>query len=188
MRKSSQTFFLSLFILAVVITIFLGFLWGLDNPVSWIGIAVLIALPYVHKRMTAHHFVAWKDDLSVGVESIDDDHKRLLDLINDVQRAVYYYMGEAFERKAIGELVDYTKYHFEREEGLMKEAGYPGFDEHKAEHVAMISKVEEFLGSYERDRGGTIENMMDYLKSWLINHIRGTDQRYSPYLQEKGIH
>jgi hemerythrin-like metal-binding protein len=187
MRKSLQTLGLSLFIVLVVITIFLGFLWGIDNPVSWIGIAVLIALPYVHKKMTARHFVAWQDDMTVGVESIDNDHKNLLSLINDLQTAVYYHMGESFERKAIGELVDYTKYHFEREEGMMRAADYPNFQAHKLEHLEMIAQVKEFLAAYDKDRGATVDKMGDFLKTWLVNHIRGSDQKYTPYLREQGI-
>lgn len=188
MRKSLHTLGLSVFIVLVIITIFLGFLWGIGNPIPWIGIAILIALPFVHKWAAARHFVSWKDDMSVGIKVIDDDHKKLLALINELERAVHYHMGESYERQAMKELVDYTKYHFEREEGLLQSHGYPEFEAHKKEHEAMIAKVKECCVGYKKGRGDTIDKMAEFLRSWLVNHIRGTDQKYASYLHERGVH
>lgn len=187
MRKSLQTLGLSIFILFALLVIGIGFLFGMDNPVPWIMIAILVALPYVNKIREKSRFVAWKDDLSVSIDSIDDDHKKLLTLINNLQTAIYYPTGEAFERLALQELVDYTKYHFQREEDLMTQHGYPDYDAHKAQHDAMIAKVGEFLQAYEQDRENTVEALSDYLKTWLIKHIAGTDQQYSPYLRARGV-
>ncbi len=187
MRKSIQTFGLSLFIVLAFLTIGIGFLFGIDNPVPWIMIAVLVALPFVHKRMTARRFVEWSDGLSVGIAAIDDDHRKLLGLINNLQTAVLYPTGDAFERQALKDLVDYTKYHFEREEDLMERNGYPDFAAHKRLHEAMIARVGQFLEAYERDREGTVNEMTSYLKTWLLDHIAGTDQKYSPYLRERGV-
>ncbi len=188
MRKSLQTFGLSLFIVLAFIVIGVGFLFGIDNPVPWIMIAVLVALPFIHKRITARRFVAWKDEYSVGIEAIDDDHKQLLTLINNLQTAVFYPTGEAFERQALKELVDYTKYHFKREEELMQKHGYPDFETHKKQHDEMIAKVGRFMDEYEEDRESTTEGLTQFLKTWLIQHICGTDQAYSPFLHEKGVH
>lgn len=188
MRKSIQTFSLSLFIVLAFLTIGIGFMFGIDNPVPWIMIAVLAALPYIHKRLTARRFVSWNDGLSVGIAVIDEDHKKLLSLVNNLQTAVYYPTGDAFERQTLKELVDYTKYHFEREEELLRSNGYPDFDAHKRQHEEMIARVEGFLNAYEKDREGTVEEMVGFLKSWLVDHIAGTDQKYSAYLHDKGVH
>ena len=187
MRKSIQTFGLSLFIVMAFLVIGIGFLFGIDNPVPWIMIAVLAALPFIHKRITARRFVAWDDSYSVGIEDIDNDHKKLLTLINHLQTAVYYSTGETFEREALKELVDYTKYHFEREEKLMQDNGYPDYEPHKKQHEEMIARVQEFIASYEKDREGTIDDLTQFLKNWLIDHINGTDQKYAPFLHEKGV-
>lgn len=187
MRQSVQTLALSIFIVLAFITIAIGFLFGINNPVPWIMIAVLLALPFIHKSLTARRFVSWDDKLSVGIQVIDDDHKRLLTLINNLQTAVYYPTGEAFERQALKELVDYTKYHFQREEELMASHEYPDFEAHKRQHEEMIARVQRFLESYEQNREGTIEEMTGFLKSWLLNHIAGTDQKYSPYLRAQGV-
>ena len=95
--------------------------------------------------------------------------------------------GDEFEKQALDGLVRYTKTHFAREEGLMKDNGYPDYAAHKAEHEAMIARVNEFLDLYEDKGHLALEEAADYLKSWLITHINGTDQKYSPYLREKGV-
>ncbi|MEO5343776.1 MAG: bacteriohemerythrin [Gammaproteobacteria bacterium SHHR-1] len=186
MRKSLQTFGLSLFIILAFIVIGFGFTYGIGNPVPWIMIVLLLALPYAHQRLTEKRFVTWSDDLSVGIEAIDDDHKRLLGLINNLQNAVYYPTGEAFERQSLEELVAYTKYHFEREEALMEKHGYADLEPHKQQHEKMIAEVERYLQAYEKDPESTIEGLTRFLKDWLIKHIRGTDQQYSAYLRGKG--
>lgn len=187
MRKSLQTFGLSLFIVLAFLVIGIGFLFGIDNPVPWIMIAILIALPVIHKKMTSRKFVAWDDSLSVGIEVIDEDHKKLLSLINNLQTAILYPTGEAFERQALGELVDYTKYHFAREEKLMQDNGYPDFEPHKEQHEKMIMEVSSYMDAYEKNREATIDDLTSFLKTWLINHIAGTDQNYSQFLRDKGI-
>lgn len=187
MRKSIQTFGLSLFIVLAFLTIGIGFLFGIDNPVPWIMIAILLALPLIHKRITASRFVSWDDSLSVGIDAIDDDHKKLLTLINNMQTAVFYPTGEAFEREAMKDLVEYTKYHFQREEDLMEQHDFPGFEAHKQQHAEMIEKVNSVYAAYEHDREGTVEELTQFLKTWLVNHINGTDQEYAPFLQGKGV-
>ncbi len=188
MRISSlQTFGLSIFIVMAFMVIGIGFMFGIDNPVPWIMIVVLVALPYIHKRIAARQYLTWKEELSVGVVSIDHDHKKLINLINTLQTAVMYPSGESYERNALKEIVEYTVYHFKREEELMQECDYPDLEAHKETHGAMIIKVNEYMEDYENNREGTIYDLTLYLKEWLIKHIAGTDQQYCSYMKAKGI-
>lgn len=183
MSKSLQAFVIAVFIVLGFLVIGIGFMFGIDNPVPWIMIAVLAALPFIHRKVVARRFVTWDEGLATGIEVIDNDHRKLLTLLNNLQSAVHYPTGEAFERQALDELVDYTKYHFEREEKLMQEASYPDFEAHKKQHEEMIAKVGEFLAAYENNREGTIEKLTKFLKNWLVDHIAGTDQQYVPTLR-----
>ena len=186
MRKSLQTLGLSVFIVVALIIIVIGLLPGMNIWVSVVMAALLLLVPVINKRMTSKRFVAWDDSLSVGIKSIDDDHKKLLTLMNNLQTAVYYPTGEAFERQALKELVDYTKYHFEREEKMMLDAEYVDFEAHKRQHEDMIAKVQSYCKRYEQDPEGTIEEMTEFLKTWLVEHIGGTDQKYSEHLIARG--
>jgi len=186
-NKKMCMFGLSLLILTLLIAAILGLMAGPDSPITWLLVASLIVIPFLYRKYSATDYVEWKDEYSVGIDSIDQQHKRLIHLINQLHTAVDYSTGEEFEREALDELVDYTKTHFSYEEGLMEDNGYPDFEPHKAQHQEMFKKVEEVLSEYEQDQDAAMMNAVEYLKDWLINHINGTDKEYSSYLIDKGV-
>lgn len=187
MNQNTSMFGVSLLILTLIVAVILGFMAGPTSPLTWILVAVLIVIPFIHNKLAARHYIEWKDEYSVGLDSIDQQHKKLLALINQLQTAVDYSTGEEFEREALDELVDYTKTHFSYEEGLMEQNGYPGFEPHRAKHKEMIREVEEVLAEYEEDHDLAMEHGSKFLKNWLINHINGTDKEYSRFLIDKGV-
>ena len=180
-------FGVALLILTFVTAAVLGLIAGPTSPLTWLLIAILVSIPFIHRKLTQRQYVKWKDEYSVGIESIDMQHRKLLSLINSLQTAVYFSTGEEFEHQALDELVDYTKTHFSYEEGLMEQNDYPDFEPHKAQHQQMIARVEEVLAGYEQDKDTAMRNAANFLKDWLINHINGTDKQYSAYLIDKGV-
>jgi len=187
MNKKLKAFALAFLLLTLITAILLGFTLGLTHPLPWIFIVALVVVIVLNKKMTESQFVTWKDEYSVGIDSIDQQHRKLLHLINQLQTAVYYSTGESFEQEALDELVGYTKTHFSYEEGLLEKYEYPGFEPHKAQHIEMINKVEEVLAMYKQDHETAMNNAVEYLKTWLIKHINGTDKEYSSFLIEKGV-
>ncbi|MEH6627976.1 MAG: bacteriohemerythrin [Motiliproteus sp.] len=187
MDKKFSAFGLSLLILALLVATVLGFLMGLTHPLPWICLALLGGVVYLHNQLQRKNYLVWKDEYSVGIESIDKDHKKLLNLINQLQTASTNFTGEEFERNALDELVKYTKYHFVREEKMMEDNGYPQFAAHKKEHEAMVAEVVDRVSYYESNEEQAIDELLVYLKNWLINHISGTDQQYSGFLKGKGV-
>jgi hemerythrin len=182
-----MTFGMAIVIVLLIVLIFFGFLSGISNPVPWIALAILIVLIITNIRLTSTRYLTWKDSYSVGIESIDNDHKKLIHLINNLQTAIDYKTDRQFEIQTMDEVIDYTHYHFDREEGLMEDNGYPGFVAHKAKHKEMIAKVNEYVLEFETDEEDSIQSLLAYLKSWLIKHINGTDQEYSEFLISKGV-
>jgi len=173
---------------ALVIAVVLTFAsLGLAHPVPWILTAILAIAPPLHNWKEHRGFVRWKESYSVGIETIDAEHKSLLRLINNLQSAVRYYTGQEFERRALQELLDYTKVHFAREEALMKEYNFPGYEAHKCEHDQMAAKVDEMVARYEQNTVGAMDEISKFLRKWLITHIRVTDQGYSDFLISKGV-
>lgn len=168
-----------------MIMIILGFTLGFSHPLPWILIAVLFIIPFIHNKIISNRFVRWSPSYSVGIDSIDKDHKKLLGMINQLQTAVHYTTDEAMVDVILGDLIDYTKYHFAREESLMQACNYPDFSAHKKQHDAMILKILDYIDKYKKKDGSTIDDVTQFLKSWLINHINGSDQKYSPYLRGK---
>ena len=186
-NKQLCMFGISFLILTLITAVILGLIAAPGNPITWLLIVSLLIIPYLIKKISAKQFVEWKDEYSVGLESIDNQHKKLLNLINQLQTAVDFSTGEEFEREALDALVDYTKTHFSYEESLMKDNGYPDYEPHKAQHEKMIKHVEDVLTEYEKDQDTAMSNATAFLKDWLITHINGTDKQYSEFLIGKGV-
>lgn len=185
--KKMCMFGVSLLLLTLIVAAILGLMAGPGSPITWLLVVSLLVIPYLYRKFFIKDYVEWKSDYSVGIDSIDQQHKRLINLINQLHTAVDYSTGPEFEREALDELVDYTKTHFTYEEGLMEQNGYPDFEPHKTQHQKMLKKVEEVLAEYQKDQETAMANAAEYLKDWLINHINGTDKEYSSYLIGKGV-
>ncbi len=188
MFRALGTFGMVLLTVAAIVMVGLGFLMGPAHPLPWIMLIIVIAIPFVHNKMVGGRYLVWKDEYSVGIEEMDNDHKKLLNLINQLQTAVHYYTGKEFEEKALDELVDYTKTHFKKEEKLLEDNGYADLEAHKVQHEEFIAKVNEFLEQYKKDSEVTVIDTLEFLKDWLIKHINGTDKEYGKILNQKGIH
>lgn len=141
---------------------------------------------YNQKKVCAE-FLIWKDEYMVGIEQIDIEHQKLLGLINNLLSTTICNTGEAFERQALLEVVEYTQYHFEREEALMQKYGYPDFEGHKAQHEAMVDKALDFVKAYDQKGQVALKEAAAYLQLWLLQHINGTDKKYSSFFKEKGL-
>jgi hemerythrin len=159
-------------------------LWqnGLASPAPWLTLAAAALVPLLLRREICQDFIAWREDFGVGFPLIDGDHKKLLSLINNLLATQQCETGTALERQALDELLDYTEYHFKREEDLMTRYGYPDFAEHKAQHDRMRAQVQAHLKRYEEKGRVALPQLANHLKLWLLQHIAGTDRRLAPFL------
>ena len=132
-------------------------------------------------------FFEWTEDLNVGVKSINDQHKKLVAMVNDLHDAMEKGQGAAALGKTLDGLVDYTKTHFAYEERLFADTGYADAATHKGEHDKLTATVVAVQEKYNGGAGDSLSgDVMRFLKSWLVNHIQGTDMKYGPHLQAKG--
>jgi hemerythrin len=129
----------------------------------------------------------WNDSYKTGIAAIDTQHKKLVDLINELHDAMTKGQGNQAMGKIVNELVNYTVTHFTAEERLMKQAGYADFDAHKKIHDDFTAKVREMQKDLASGRKMMSLQVSNFLKDWLSGHILGTDQKYAPVLKAKGI-
>jgi hemerythrin len=131
--------------------------------------------------------ITWSNDLSVNIKEFDEEHKKLISMINELHSA----MGSGKGKEAMGliltRLVDYTKTHFAAEEQLMLKHAYPGYVSHKALHDDLTKQVVDLQNKLQAGKVLVTVQVMNFLKDWLSNHILNTDKRYGPYLKGKGI-
>ena len=130
--------------------------------------------------------IIWNDSFSVRVKEMDNQHKTLVDLINKLHDAMKVGKGKEMIGDISASLTDYTRKHFAAEEALMKANNYAGYEEQKKAHVHLVSQIVDIQKKYE---AGTVlsQEVITFLKNWLMNHIQGMDQKYGPYLNSKGV-
>jgi hemerythrin len=130
----------------------------------------------------------WTSQLNVGIEVIDQQHRRIVEYINQLDDA----RSSGHSREEIGylinDLVDYTISHFGFEESLQEEAGYPFAKSHKKVHDLFTQRVSDFLARY--DKGEDVsKGLNSLLVTWLFNHIKRDDADYvesvKAYLQHQ---
>ncbi len=126
----------------------------------------------------------WTPALSVGVKTFDEQHKKLIDLINTMHEAMKSGHGRDRLDLTLEELKKYTVYHFEAEEQAMTQHGFPNLEAHRKEHEKLVSQVRDMDISRE---DVTTVDIMEFLKRWLTDHILGTDKKYSSFLNSKGL-
>lgn len=128
----------------------------------------------------------WTDAYSVKVKEMDNQHRKLVDLINMLHDAMKGGKGKEVIGEIAASLTDYTKTHFSAEERLMKIHNYPGYEEQKKLHNLLIQQLNDIRRKYE---AGTVlsQEVITFLKGWLINHIQGVDQKYGPFMNGKGV-
>jgi len=131
--------------------------------------------------------MAWNDKLSVGVKVIDDDHKQLVGLANQLYDAIAAKRGKQELEAILNGLVDYTTFHFTREEELFAKTSYPDAARHKVQHDDLTRQVLQIQARYHAGSTALTLEVMVFLKDWLYDHILGSDLEFGPYLNSKGI-
>ncbi|MBT4220657.1 MAG: hemerythrin family protein [Rhodospirillaceae bacterium] len=123
--------------------------------------------------------IIWNSDMSVGIDALDDDHKILVSYLNEFIGACDKDEGIFVTDSIFSGLLEYTNYHFVREEKIMKVCGYSGYEAHKELHQVLTEKVIDARDRFILNRSGDLEvEIKDFLQSWLQEHILGSDMDY----------
>jgi hemerythrin-like metal-binding protein len=127
----------------------------------------------------------WRDEFSVGIPEIDAQHKRMVGFINDLQAAMLSRQGDDVLRTMFEVLTEYAGTHFDLEERLMSQAGYPALARHRKEHKRFARKVVALRDKYRRSRLSISVEVLDFLRQWLDSHIMEYDHAYIGWLAPK---
>lgn len=129
-----------------------------------------------------HSLVVWDDAYLIGLEAIDNDHKKLVNMMNELYLSVRSGEGgSAHLGKLLTELAEYTQSHFQREESWMLKSNYPGYDLHKKQHDGFIEKVGGFQKDFQETGFTLSTDVLVFLRNWLVNHIRGMDKQFAAH-------
>ena len=131
--------------------------------------------------------IQWNEKLSVGIPSIDAQHKILVEIVNNLFTQFYDESDNTVSVKTMSKLIVYINQHFKHEEELFEKYGWSGKNNHRNAHAMLTKKVLELKGNLdaEHDKDNSLK-LMALLKTWLSEHIMVEDMQYAEFLCSKG--
>lgn len=124
----------------------------------------------------------WDNTLSIQVDEIDDDHRKLVDLFNILSHAVAEGASKDYVEAVLEELVSCTVWHFKHEERLMLKYGYDGYQAHKTEHDELIDSAKLLQQQFVQEGKQLSDDNIRFLEHWLTGHILGPDMDLGAFL------
>ena len=132
--------------------------------------------------------ISWNEQYSVGIKKFDDEHKVILNLINQLHSAMRSGKTEELLNLTIKRLVDYASTHFQAEEKLFDLHNYLKKESHKKEHAFFISKIQSFRQKNDTGKNSSVSiELIGFLREWLLKHILSVDKQYTDFMHEKGV-
>lgn len=129
--------------------------------------------------------IDWTDDFETGIVAVDDQHRKLVEIVNKFDEAASHGKGSRIMNEILSELIGYTAEHFAAEEKLLEEAEYPKLKQHQSQHRQLLQRVERLKFEFEQQGKRVTVEVREFLKYWLINHILKEDKAYVPTLMAK---
>jgi len=138
-------------------------------------------------KIDGRYLIEWDNSLSVNIKLIDKQHKRLIEILNELYALAQTKASSEELSPIFNELLEYTVNHFDTEELYMQKFKFPEYPQHKAEHEKLKDQVLEFKAAFDEGSQTLSYELLDFLRKWLVNHIIGTDRRYMKFLNSRGI-
>lgn len=131
--------------------------------------------------------IYWKDEMVVGVKDFDEQHKKLVNLVNKLYETIKSGGDKDQKQKLVEQLKTYAKTHFTLEERMMSAFGYPDYEKHKIEHARFLAKIKEIRKELHNEEGPLNQEVLYLLRDWLYEHITKTDKKYNSFFHTKGL-
>lgn len=137
------------------------------------------------------HMFIWKKEFELGIKSIDEQHKKLLEIGNQINELILDYSDSCDNftdiYNLLEELRDYTVYHFDTEEELFIKYNYSDYDNHKKEHDKFIDYLDSInLNHVDENQKEFLQELLNKIVQWVFKHIITTDFLYKDYLIKLG--
>ncbi len=131
--------------------------------------------------------IKWNNKYSVGISIIDEQHKKLLGFLNKTIDAKEHSDNKEELKELLEEMTKYSLEHFETEEAYMIKFDYPGCRYHSQEYYDFFSKIITYLDKEVNGDYHISNELIEYLKQWLVNHIQVSDRQYIDCFKKNGL-
>ena len=129
-------------------------------------------------------FLSWSEKFSIGVKQIDDQHRQLFELINNMYDKIKRDAEHSAPIEALDALLDYTNYHFKEEEIFMVKNDYVQYEQHKRVHDSLTKQVIEYKNKFSQGKGDTGE-FVRFLFYWFTRHIMDQDKKIGKFMERE---
>ena len=126
--------------------------------------------------------IQWRDEYATGLASVDEQHKKLIALMADLQVLLKEKSDNPRMGEIIKELVEYTRYHFKEEETIMRAHNYDQLDRHLDLHRQFANEIAQILVSLKAGKDLDLLSLFDLLRNWFINHILREDTKIAKFV------
>ncbi len=129
--------------------------------------------------------IEWKNDYNINIPAIDAQHRRLVELFNELAEAKQNNRDTEKHSRILGQLVGYTRNHFAYEENFMKTINYPLLKEHLDLHKELIEQVVKLLEDYKRGDTSITDKILEIVVNWFVRHILVEDRKIVAYFSPR---
>lgn len=120
----------------------------------------------------------WQDSFSVGVDNMDQDHRKMMQMINSLFEAMKQGQSKSMLSPLISDLYSYATEHCKREEAYLTQIKHPDLETQRQQHALFLQKVLEFQNNFQAGNNSVSVQMLPYLNDWFLNHIMKIDSKY----------
>ncbi len=131
--------------------------------------------------------IVWNEELETGIDSIDEQHQQLVDILNEFYAATQQHEGPEVGAAILERLGEYTRVHFTVEESVMRLLDYPDYDAHKALHDELLETFRSLAAKYASGKRSANFELIHFLKLWLVKHIQKSDMEYTHFYRTRGL-
>ncbi len=119
----------------------------------------------------------WKSEYSVGIDSMDDEHRQMFQLINEIHEEMHGRRNPDSMEQFLGDIHTAIAMHFALEERVMREAGYEEYEAHKEDHEELLDQIRDMMDTFDGDREAGFRKLSECLSGWFLTHFGSFDAR-----------
>jgi hemerythrin len=133
------------------------------------------------------HYAKWNEALETGDAIVDDQHRSLYALVNDLNADTLLGRNPALAEVELERILRYATEHFATEESLMQLSAYPRTAAHSAVHREFAEQATGMVAAHLEGHGPTLQDLAEFMQSWLDSHIRDEDQPLIEHVRAAGL-
>lgn len=129
-------------------------------------------------------FFIWRDSFNIGIEEIDQQHRKFMEMLNECYEAVSFAKTTTINHELVNKLKAYVSMHFDYEIDMLKNTGYIETEQQLKQHKYFESRISELESSLLHVNAESLITVFSFLRDWFLNHILENDRKYVSFVNQ----